>query len=339
MRLSAVRLAETKVRLADLTFPSERVQIHRTRLAFIHLDNLLHFAKIDRDGRVDGYLAAYLPDEVALLFFKRGEVMTAVAYTQGGRAVVSIASVLRKMREEMERGELAFCDASMEQLAWMYHSCAGAAEPKFVDPQHPENLFPALQHEKFTGVLELISNGRVSYYRFTEGRFGNGYFSGKQEQATVAQYVETLFRPAPDGSRPQVAASVFRPPEGEVPEQAPPAMIQSYRELFWRILTVAEQEVPGEARQRGVKVRDALARGAGPLGTIGAPLEQETPEMVTRPEQLTQGLADWTRQLLQQLEIIAPGVAPAIVKEATREHRFVLQKAGFYQALPWTVSW
>jgi hypothetical protein len=116
-------------------------------------------------------------------------------------------------------------------------------------------------------------------------------------------------------------------------------MIQSYRELFWRLLTVAEQQVPGEARQRGVRVRDALARGEGPLGTIGAPLEQETPEVVIRPEQLTQGLADWARQLLQQLEIIAPGVAPAIVKEATREHRFALQKAGFYQALPWTVSW
>ncbi len=338
MRLSAVRLAETKVRLAELAFPSQRVQIHRTRLAFIHLDNLLHFAKIDRDGRVDGYLAAYLPDEVAVLFFKRGEVMTAVAYTEGGRGVVSVASVLRRMREEMERGELAFCDATMEQLTWMYHSCAGTVEPKFVDPQHPENLFPALQVEMFTGVLELISNGRGSYYRFTDGRFGNGYFSGKEEQATVGQYVETLFRPDADGVRPQVAASVFQP-GAEIPEQASPAMIQSYRELFWRILTVAEQQVPGEAKQRGVKVRDALARGAAPLGTIGAPLEQETPEVVLRPEQLTQGLADWTRQLLQQLEIIAPGVAPAIVKDATREHRFALQKAGFYQALPWTVSW
>ncbi len=338
MRLSAVRLAETKVRLADLMFPSERVQIHRTRLAFIHLDNLLHFAKIDRDGRVDGYLAAYLPDEVAVLFFKRGEVLTAVAFTEAGRSVVSIASVLRAMREEMERGELAFCDAPMEQLGWMYHSCAGTLEPKFVDPQHPENLFPALQHERFTGVLELISNGRVSYFRFADGRFANGYFSGKSEQATIGQYVETLFRPGADGARPSVAASVFRP-DGELPEQASPAMIQSYRELFWRILAVAEQQVPGEAKQRGVKVRDALARGAGPLGVIGAPLEQDLPEVVARPEQLTQGLADWTRQLLQQLEIIAPGVAPAIVREATREHRFVLQKAGFYQTLPWTVSW
>lgn len=338
MRLSAIRLAETKVRLADLMFPSQRVQIHRTRLAFIHLDHLLHFAKIDRDGRVDGYVATYLPDAVALLFFKRGEVMTAVAFKETGRGEVSIATVLRDMQEEVERGELAFCDAPMEQLAWMYHSCASPREPKLVDAQHPETIFPALQQEQFSGVLELISNGKVSYFRFDDGRFVNGYFSGKAEQSTIAQHVESLFRPAADGSRPQVAASVFRP-DPVLPEQASPALIQSYRELFWRILTVAEQQVPGEAKQRGVKIRDALAKGEGPLAAIGAPLERDPPELVMRPEQLTQGLADWTRQLLQQLEIIAPGVAPTVVREATKEHRFVLQKAGFYQGLPWTVNW
>ncbi len=338
MRLSAVRLAESKVRLADLMFPSQRVQIHRTRLAFIHLDNLLHFAKIDRDGRVDGYVAAYLPDTVALLFFKRGEVMNAVAFTEVGRTVVPIASVLRDMEQEMERGELSFCDAPMEQLAWMYHSCASSREPKLVDAQNPETIFPALQHEHFSGVLELISNGKVSYFRFDDGRFVNGYFSAKAEQSTIAQHVESLFGPGADGARPQVAASVFRP-DGDLPEQASPAMIQSYRELFWRILAVAEQQVPGEANQRGVKLRDALAKGAGPLDAIGAPLDRDPQDVVLRPEQLTQGLADWTRQLLQQLEIIAPGVAATIVRDATKEHRFVLQKAGFYQTLPWNVSW
>src|SRR3972149_455314 len=227
MRLSAVRLAETKVRLADLMFPSQRVQVHRTRLAFIHLDNLLHFAKIDRDGRVDGYL---------------------VAFTEGGRTVASIASVLREMAQEMERGELSFCDAPMEQLTWMYHSCAAAREPKLVDVQNPETIFPALQHERFSGVLELISTGKVSYFRFDDGRFVNGYFSGKAEESTIAQHVESLFRPEADGTRPQVAASVFRP-DVEVPEQASPAMIQSYRELFWRILPVAEHTVPRGAKQ------------------------------------------------------------------------------------------
>ncbi len=338
MRLSAVRLAATKVRLADLTFPSLRVQIHRTRLAFIHLDHLLNFAKIDRDGRVDGYVAAYLPDEVAILLFKRGEVMNAVAFTEAGRAVVPIASVLRDLRQELERGELTFCDAPLEQLAWMYHSCAGPLESKFVDAARPETIFPALKHERFTGVLELIANGLVSYLRFDAGRFERGYFAGKADGTTIAQHVEAMFRPGPDGAMPEVVASVFRP-DGELPEQASPALIQSYRELFWRILAVAEQHVPGEARQRGLKVRDALAKASAPLGAIGTPVEQDVPELVAEPGQLTRALADWTRQVLHQLEIIAPGVAPRVVKEATREHRFVLQRAGFYEGLPWTVSW
>ena len=28
-----------------------------------------------------------------------------------------------------------------------------------------------------------------------------------------------------------------------------------------------------------------------------------------------------------------------VLRDATREHRFVLQKAGFYERLPWTVNW
>jgi hypothetical protein len=338
MRASAARLAETSVRLADLVFPSSRVQIQRTRLAFIHLDHLLHFAKIDRDGRVDGYVVTYLPDEVALLFFKRGEVMSAVTFTEAGRSVVSIDSVLRNMRRETERGELAFCDAPMEQLCWMYHSCATPVVPKPVDAKQPETIFPALQHEHASGVLELIANGRVNYFRFDEGRFVNGYFSGKPDEMTIAQHVESLFRPAPDGAKPSVAASVFHP-DGDLPEQASGAMIQSYRELFWRILAVAEQQVPGEGQPRGLKVRDALAQGSGPLAAVGAPLDQEPVEVVARPDQVAQALADWTKQLLEQLEVIAPGVAPTVVREATRENRFALQKAGFYKELPWTVSW
>jgi hypothetical protein len=338
MRASAVRLAETPVRLADLAFPASRVQIQRTRLAFIHLDNLLHFAKIDRDGRVDGYVVTYLPDEVAILFFKGGEVMTAITFTEAGRSVVPIDSVLRNMRKETERGELAFCDAPMEQLGWMYHSCADPLLPKLVDAKHPETIFPTLQHEHTSGVLELISNGRVSYCRFEDGRFVNGYFSGKTEKTTIAQHVEGLFQPASDGAMPTVTASIIRG-DSDLPEQASSAMIQSYRELFWRLLTVAEQQVPGEAQSRGLKVRDALAKESAPLEALGTPLEEHPPDVVARPEQVTQALAGWTKQLLEELEIIAPGVAAAVVRDATKEHRFVLQKAGFYKELPWTVSW
>ena len=133
MRQSTAVLPETQVRLNDLHFPHNRVHIQRTRLAFIHLDNLLHYAKIDRDGRLDGYIAAYLPDEVIVLLLRRGEVINAVCFAESGRNVMPIAKALKDIHEEIERGELAYCDAPMEQLAWIYSSCLSPVRRRHVE--------------------------------------------------------------------------------------------------------------------------------------------------------------------------------------------------------------
>src|SRR2546425_6481735 len=89
MRASTAPLMNSPVRLADLTFPQVTRLVHRTRLAFIHLDNLLAFAKRDRDGRVDGYITAYLPEECMLLFFRKGEAVNAASLHTTGRNVVT----------------------------------------------------------------------------------------------------------------------------------------------------------------------------------------------------------------------------------------------------------
>ena len=162
MRASTARLTNSPVRLADLQFPQVNRLIHRTRLAFIHLDNLLAYAKRDRDGRIDGYLAAHLPDECVLLFFRKGEAVNAASLHTAGRHVITITEALKRMRAEVERSDITYCAAPMEQLAWMYASCAGAYQPRTIDVHQPEKFFPALQQEKISGVLELISNGRVS---------------------------------------------------------------------------------------------------------------------------------------------------------------------------------
>ena len=338
MRQSTALLPQTQVRLTDMSFPHNQVHIHRTRLAFIHLDNLLHFAKIDRDGRLDGYVAAYLPDQVVLLLLRRGDVITAVSFTESGRLVVPIAQALREVREEVERGELVYCDAAIEQLAWMYTSCAAPAKRRLVDEREPAKLFPVLFHELFTGVLELISNGRVSYFKFQDGKFVTGFYSGKPEAMAVPQYVESLFQPAPDGTRPLINAAVF-PAATDIPEQASPAMIETYRDLFWRITQAAEKEMPGEIMKRAYKVRDALAGAHPPLPVLGTPLDREPSPLVTTGDQLTGALAAWTHKLLEQLEIMSPGIAATVLKEATKDQRFMLQKSGFFGRLPWAIHW
>ena len=54
--------------LAALRFPHERVLLPRTKLAYVHLRNLLTDAKRDRAARVYGYVAIWLPEELVILY-------------------------------------------------------------------------------------------------------------------------------------------------------------------------------------------------------------------------------------------------------------------------------
>src|SRR2546428_1835114 len=338
MRASTARLMNSPVRIADLTFPQVNRLIHRTRLAFIHLDNLLAFAKRDRDGRVDGYITAYLPDECLLLFFRKGEAVNAASLHTTGRQVVTITEALKRMRGEVERGELMYAAAPMEQLAWMYQSCAAPVQSRFVDPEQPGAFFPALQQEQVSGVLELISNGRVSYLRFENGRFTTAYFLDRPEALPVGKYIESRFAHTPDGATPAVVACLF-PPAAELPAQAANALINTYRELYWRIVDEVDKEFPGEAKRRASRVCAGIVGTHRALSLLSVPRGADTPDAVVQPDELSSALTDWSLQLLEGVEVVMPGTAPKILREATKEHRYVLQAAGFYTGLPWQVAW
>ena len=58
--------------LSGLRFPHERVFLPRTKLAYVHLKNLLTDAKRERAARVFGYVAIWLPDELVLLYLQEG---------------------------------------------------------------------------------------------------------------------------------------------------------------------------------------------------------------------------------------------------------------------------
>src|SRR2546428_11915853 len=124
MRASTARLMNSPVRLADLTFPQVNRLIHRTRLAFIHLDNLLAFGKRDRDGRVDGYITAHLPDECLLVFFRKGEAGKTPPLPPPGRRGGTIPAALKPLPAAGGRGQLAYWAAPAEQLARGGQSCA-----------------------------------------------------------------------------------------------------------------------------------------------------------------------------------------------------------------------
>ncbi len=338
MRASTARLTNSPVRLADIQFPQVTRLIHRTRLAFIHLDNLLAYAKRDRDGRIDGYLAAHLPDECVLLFFRKGEAVNAASLHTAGRHVITITEALKRMRTEVERGDLTYCAAPMEQLAWMYTACAGAYQPRSIDVKEPEKFFPLLQQEKVTGVLELIANGRVSYLKFDHGKYLSGHFCDKPDTVAPARYLESLFDAGPGGATPAMCAGTF-PAADDLPAQAATALVSTYRELYWRIVDAVDREFPGEARRRAQKVTAAIVDTHQALALLSVPRGTDTPDAVVRPEELSGALTDWALQLLEGAEVMMPGTAMKVLKDATREHRYVLQAAGFYGKLPWRVTW
>ena len=68
---------------AALHFPHSRVLLARTRLAYVHLRNLLSDAKRDRSARISGYVAVSIPEELVTLYLLRGEVAHGFAQ-QGG---------------------------------------------------------------------------------------------------------------------------------------------------------------------------------------------------------------------------------------------------------------
>jgi hypothetical protein len=323
MRASTARLTNSPVRLADLQFPQVSRLIHRTRLAFIHLDNLLAYAKRDRDGRIDGYLAAHLPDECVLLFFRKGEAVNAASLHTAGRHVITITEALKRMRAEVERGDLTYCAAPMEQLAWMYGACAGGYHARFLDVNQPEKFFPVLQQEKVTGVLELIANGRVSYLKFDQGKYLSGHFCDKPDNVPPARYLESLFDAGAGGVAPAMSAGTFQAGD-DLPAQA---------------ATAVEREFPGEARRRAQKVTAAIVDTHQALALMSVPRGTDTPDAVVRPEELSTALTDWALQLLEGAEVMMPGTATKVLKDATREHRYVLQAANFYGRLPWRVTW
>jgi hypothetical protein len=338
MRHSTAILSGTPVRLSDLRFPAGQVLIGRTRLPFIHLDNLLNFAKIDRDGRVDAFLAAYLPDEVAVIFFQKGQAVNAVALTPRDRSALAIADAIQLMRKEAERSELVFCAAPFEQLVWMYHAGVAPLRPIPVDQKVPATVFATLQQDRFSGVVEFLVDGRVNYLRIENGRFTAGYFADKPADTPVAAWIEQILKPHANGSRPVVSAGAFQP-GAALPEQASAALREAAREVFWRLAEHAEREAPQSGLKRALQLRDTIAATHPPLASVSVPRDKPLGASVMTPEEVTTGLAVWGRRLLEQLEVVAPGAAPDILKGATKDHRFLLQRAGFYGHLPWTVSW
>ena len=146
---------------AALRFPYSRVLLPRTRLAYVHLRNLLTDAKRDRRRASPGTSPISLPDELVMLYLLRRRGRERDDSRRARRRAPSpIAERAREVPHEPEYGEICFHEADPEQLGCMFATQATPPEPwpDGMAPQDPAALFPYLMATTFDGFVEIVAN-------------------------------------------------------------------------------------------------------------------------------------------------------------------------------------
>ncbi len=320
--------------VAGLRFPYSRVLLPRTRLAYVHLRNLLTDAKRDRSARLSGYVAVWLPEEFVVLYLQHGEVANATVMDAKGWRPVAISSALERIPAEPEYGEICFHEAEDDQLASMFLAQTATADPwpaelKITDPAA---LFPFLMSIMFDGVVEIVAEGSVNYLAFRAGAVERAFLSFSAA-GSIVDRVAKLFAP---GSN--VEQGKFRrwPSLGELPVQAPPALIQAYRELsnalVQRLVAGGRESAPAiaeQARQNLLKAHPELESfcvGKKPMR-----------EPISDTNKITAAVAKWLSELIWAAADHETAPPAALLKELTWERRHMFQSAGFYDQMPWKI--
>lgn len=324
--------------ILGLRFPHERVLLARTKLAYVHLRNLLTDAKRDRAARVFGYVAIWLPDGMVMLYMQEGEVVNATATPDGVTwQPVAIADAIARVPAEPELGEICFHEADDEQLACMYEAQCAPEEawPAELVATDPRALFPYLRATTFDGMMEIAKDGGRHYLVFRDGSVVRTFLAD-DSQGPVPGRVLKLFDPSPRGGRVRARRWGIPP---VLPRQAAPALIAAYRDLVRRLVDRLHAGGSHGAHDLAESARRMLAERHPVLQHFTvAGLATPVREPVVAPELLTPAVAAWVAELLFATSDYDSS-PEAVLAELTRERRHMLQSAGFYELLPWTVTW
>ena len=320
--------------LAGLRFPHERVLLPRTKLAYVHLRNLLTDAKRERTARVFGYVCIWLPEELVLLYLQEGELVNATLIDGDGAMVISIADALEKVPAEPEYGDICFHEADDEQLACMHftHVVGEDPWPSELNPLDPDATFPYLLATTFDGTLEITIDGNVNYLIVRDGVVERAYCSSVHF-GELDEKLEALFRPDSRTVRMGVRRFPVPPP---LPQQAPPALIQAYRELVNQLIGALVEHGKDSAPVVAELARQSLVHAHRPLHSFTA-MDRLVHDPVAGVEELTDAVAAWVTEVLWASADMNGG-PEALIRQLTRERRHMFQSAGFFERLPWQVG-
>lgn len=317
--------------LAGLRFPHERILLPRTKLAYVHLRNLLTDAKRERAARVYGYVAIWLPEELVLLYLQEGELVNATTLDPSGAMVIPIADALEKVPPEPEYGDICFHEADDEQLACMHYAHVVGEEPwpEELNPLDPHSLFPYLLATTFDGTIEVTLDGNVNYLIVRDGMVERAFLSSVHF-GELDEKIEQLFRPDGRASRMGVRRFPVPPP---VPSQAPPALIHAYRELVNGLVRELITQGKDSAPIIAELARQSLASTHAPLHSFTA-MDRLVHDPVAGVEELTDAVAAWVTEVLWAAADMDGG-PESIIRKLTHERRHMFQSAGLFERLPW----
>jgi hypothetical protein len=317
---------------AALRFPCSRVLLPRTRLAYIHLRNLLNDAKRDRTAKISGYVAVSLLDELLIFYLLNGEAANATLRDPQGSRVLSIAAALEKVPSEPEYGEICFHQADEEQLACMFATHANAADPWPEDlaASDPQALFPYLASTTFDGFVEIVANENVNYLVFGNGAVERTFLTSAPH-GTIIDRVSKLF--ARQGRIGDLGVTRW-PVATSLPVQAPPALVHAYRELVTsvvaRLVELGRGEAPTIAEQARVSL-SATHRVLEGFAVVGRPEKDATADSAA----LTAAVAAWLREVLWSACDHDANPPDAVFRELTWDRRHIFQSAGLFDQVPW----
>lgn len=325
------------VAVSQLRYPKVRALLPRTRLAYVHLQNLLSDAKRDRAARVFGYVAIWLPDELILLYMEAGELANATASADGVHwRALPIAEAVSRVPNAAEYGEICFHQAEDEQLAAMYASQTQCDEP--FPPEllrgNTTALLANLMATLYDGAIEILDDGGVSYVIFRHGMPLRAYFADEQPAAELAVQVRTLLDSA--FHRGGTVRRWGVPPA--LPNQAAPALIAAYRELMGALTQHLHGRGASGAFAVAEQARQKLLAQHPCLEKFSLSVPNPRDPVVETPE-LSAAMADWIRDTLWHVHMPNGDTPEQLLVELARPRRHLFHAAGLFDALPWTLPW
>ena len=318
-----------------LRFPRQRVLLGRTRLAYVHLQNLLTDAKRDRAARVFGYVVVWLPEELLLLYLQEGEVVAATTSEDGVKfADISIREARSRVPNAAEYGEVCFHEADDEQLACM-HACQVLAPepmPPEVKTGKPQALFAHLLATTYDGMLEINVGGGINYVVLRHGVPRRAFFADGQTETELEPAIGALWKPG--ATLPVVRRWAVPPP---LPNQAPPPLIDAYRALMRGLAEKLTKHKVRNAAQLLERAREALVTTHPALDRMALGAADGEQDPVTTSPELARAIGGWINDVLFAVALPEGATPEATLRELIKERRHLFQSAGLLDALAWKV--